>query len=64
MGILMIFHMINFKGGTLMTGKESKLLDTSLVQEPLHFFTSLEIDADDSQVDESNDKRQYQIGID
>ena len=58
MGVLMIFHMINFKGGTLMSGKQSVLVGDSIVQEPLIFFSDEEIDAF-NQTDESNDKIQY-----
>ena len=41
MGILMIFHMKNFDGGTLMAETSSRLLMSgSIVNEKLHFFTS------------------------
>ena len=59
MGVLMVFHMLNFKGGTLMAETRiSSSIGESIVLEPLHFFSNEEIDADSSYTDESSDEVQ------
>ena len=65
MGVLMIFHMINFEGGALMADTGTLLTSGSIVRESLIFISTTEIDADsdpdadaDNITDESSEKSQ------
>ena len=45
MGVLMMFHAVNFKHGTLLADQQAELAEDSIVEEKLHHFSDSEIDA-------------------
>ena len=53
MGALMLFHMINFKQGTLLLNPDSEPLYASIKLEEFHYFSTEEVNAH-SLADESS----------
>ena len=45
LGALMIFHLVNFREGRLLSDPESRQTCISIAKEELHYFTNAEIEA-------------------